>query len=161
MPVVMFHTLEYEKETGMVHRQFVACLKFNGMALQGEGEDVLAYTKKWDRADEQKWTVLTEQQQKNVLALLSKHIIQGEQDKEKFKKLVINTIDDVQFYWMLLTDDIDDLKHSDVLLIEVVKLWVTVRGFSIAVRWLEDFKNKSNKTTQKSTGLRKSISGTS
>lgn len=47
------------------------------------------------------------------------------------------------------------------LLAEVVTLWVTIRGFSLAASWMEAYKKHKHKTTQKATGLRKPISGTS
>ena len=64
-----------------------------------------------------------------------------------------------EFYWSLLSHDIDDLEKSKALLLEIVQLWVTIRGFSMASSWLEDYKSLNKKGTKKSTGLRKSISG--
>ena len=46
-------------------------------------------------------------------------------------------------------------------LTEIVKLCVTIRGFAMVASWMEVYKNQENKNTQKSTGLRKSLSGVS
>ena len=46
-------------------------------------------------------------------------------------------------------------------LTEIINLWVTIRGYSIAASWMEVYKGNEKKNVQKSTGLRKSISGTS
>ena len=67
--------------------------------------------------------------------------------------------EDVQFHWVLLSQDIDDPQNGEALLVEIVKLWVTIRGFSLAASWMEEYKRNMRKTTEKSTGLRKSISG--
>ena len=39
---------------------------------------------------------------------------------------------DVQSYWSLLSIDIDREDNAALLLKEIVKLWLTIRGFSIA-----------------------------
>ena len=67
--------------------------------------------------------------------------------------------EDVQFHWALINQDIDKPEDAEVLLIEIVKLWVTIRGFSLAASWMEEYKKSNKKNTQKSTVLRKSISG--
>ena len=72
---------------------------------------------------------------------------------------VIVKNENIQFYWTLLSQDIDKPENSELLLTEIIHLWVTIRGFSMAASWLEEYKKNSKKTTQKSTGLRKSISG--
>ena len=45
---------------------------------------------------------------------------------------------EVQFHWSLVTSDLED---SNFLLQEIVKLWVTVRGFSYASRLVEEYKH--------------------
>ena len=49
----------------------------------------------------------------------------------------------VQFHWMLVSQDIDNMEHSEGLLREIVNLWVTIRGFSLAASWMEEFKKNS------------------
>lgn len=93
---------------------------------------------------------------------LLKHDIRGESDKATFKDAIIKNIvqnEDVQFHWVLLSQDIDDPHNAEALLVEIVKLWVTIRGFSLAASWMEEYKKNTCKTTEKSTGLHKSISG--
>ena len=46
-----------------------------------------------------------------------------------------------------------DPENSHELLCEVVKLWVTARGYSLTASWLETYKRTVKKTIQKSTGL--------
>ena len=49
--------------------------------------------------------------------------------------------DDVQFYWSLLSIDVDTEDNAACLLKEIVELWLTIRGFSIAGQWLEIYKS--------------------
>ena len=44
------------------------------------------------------------------------------------------------FIGLLLSQDIDKPENSE-LLTEIVNLWVTIRGFSMAASWLEEYKN--------------------
>ena len=66
----------------------------------------------------------------------------------------------MQFFWCILSQDIDDPEQSEELLLEIIKLCVTVRGFSMVASWVEAYKHCQKKTVQKSTSLRKSINGT-
>eukprot|EP00118_Oscarella_pearsei_P012990 m.99318 g.99318 ORF g.99318 m.99318 type:complete len:146 (+) comp37061_c0_seq1:620-1057(+) len=59
-------------------------------------------------------------------------------------------------HWTLISSDID-VDHSIILLQEIVSLWITIRGFSIAGLWMELYKNVRSKTTAKSKSLRKSL----
>ncbi len=105
--------------------------------------------------------------EKCVRVNLLKHVLSSTSDKETSDKetFMQNVHDrvadneDVQFYWAVLSQDIDDPNHDQELLGEIIKLWVTVRGFSMTATWMEIYKKKEKKTVQKSTGLRKSISG--
>ena len=69
------------------------------------------------------------------------------------KQAVLNC-DDIQFYWTMLSVDIVDENHAIQLLKEVIGLWISVRGFSIAGVWLEEYKQVC---TSKSTALRKDL----
>ena len=45
--------------------------------------------------------------------------------------------EDVQFYWSLLSIDIDTEHNAALLLKKIVELWIIRRKFSIARQWLE------------------------
>ena len=88
-------------------------------------------------------------------------MIRNDNDKAIFKKSVLDRIageENVQFYWTLLSQDIEEEENSETLLAEIISLWITIRGFSLAASWMEEYKNNFKKTIQKTTGLRKSIS---
>ena len=38
--------------------------------------------------------------------------------------------ENIQFYWSMLSTDIQDEQSSQDLLCEIVELWLTIRGFS-------------------------------
>lgn len=76
---------------------------------------------------------------------------------EFIKKIERN--DDVQFYWCIISADfeIDDTETHAILLEMIIELYVTIRGFSFAREWMEKYKQKNKKTTEKSTGLRRKL----
>ena len=89
--------------------------------------------------------------------LASSTVHQGTKDqllKEAFEDV------DVQLYWSLLSVDIESSSDADELLKEIIELWLTIRGFSIAGQLMEVYKKKSRKTTKKSKGLRKTLKRT-
>ena len=63
----------------------------------------------------------------------------------------------VQFYWSLSSIDIDTEDNAALLLKEIIELWLTIRGFSIAGQWLEIYKSNRQVTTKKSKSLRKTL----
>lgn len=151
---------KYESKSGEVYSQYVQCL--GDMAVEGEGSDLLQYTRKWfDQVNrgglfplnDNTFTLFVEIE-KCVRTVLPKHVICGDSDKATFQKSVLDVIvknENVQFYWLLLSQDIDKLEDAEALLVEIVRLWVTIRGFSLAASWLEEYKRSAKKTVQKTT----------
>ena len=147
---------------------FVECL--SSMAVNGEEESFLEYTREWSskvnrgglfEINDTSFTVFREielcirDKLSSTLASFTAH--PGTKDqlvKEAFED------SDVQFYWSLLSTDIEDLSDADELLKEIVELWLTIRGFSIAGQWMEMYKKKSMKTTKKNKGLCKTLKRT-
>ena len=58
--------------------------------------------------------------------------------------------DDVQFYWLIVTSDfeIDDDEIHKILLHKIAELYVTVRRFSLASGWLEQYKQQTKTSNQ-------------
>ena len=65
--------------------------------------------------------------------------------------------EDVQFHWTLISLDIDNEDYTTELLQEIIALWLTVRGYSVAASWMEQYKIHNRKTTKKSSSLRKGL----
>ena len=67
--------------------------------------------------------------------------------------------DDVQFYWLIASADfeIDDQETHDLLLNRIVKLFLTVRGFSLVGMWMEKYKQLAKKSTQRTKSLHREL----
>ena len=63
---------------------------------------------------------------------------------------------DIQFHWSNFVADIDE-EAAQMLLKEIVQLWLTIRGNSEAGVFLERYKMSSKKATKKEAGLRRSL----
>ena len=80
-----------------------------------------------------------------------------------FKSEVIKKIhdhEDVVFHWSIVSADWEK-EVAELLLGMIVELWVTVRGFAFAHHWMEGYKQRQRKNTQKSKGVRKQLIGRS
>ena len=75
--------------------------------------------------------------------------------REKLCRL-ITAIDDVLFYWCMVTVEVDQ-EEANTLLEIIVNLWITVRGYSFANSWMEMYKQAKKKSTQKSKALRRNL----
>ena len=78
---------------------------------------------------------------------------------DRKEELITSTAQDdtIQFYWTMLSADIDGEEESVELLRDIVELWLIICGFSIAGQWMEIYKKCSCKTTKKSKSLRKTL----
>lgn len=71
------------------------------------------------------------------------------------KEHVLKDID-VIYYWSLCQRELSEEERSELLTI-VVDIFITIRGFSFARSFVEQFKQKQKKGVQKSMGLRKTV----
>lgn len=81
-------------------------------------------------------------------------------DEENQRQTITRAVaadEDIRFYWTLLSVDITDETKATTLLSEMIGLWVTIRGFSIAKAWLEKYLPKKIGKTK---GLRKDLKRT-
>lgn len=69
----------------------------------------------------------------------------------------ITADDSVQFFWCIVSTDIEDEAASEELLYKVVELWLTIRGFSIAGSYVEYYKQCNKASTKKKKSLRKGL----
>ena len=78
--------------------------------------------------------------------------------KAKFvANLVANA--DVLFHWPIAAAgfDVDDVEVHETVLRMITELYVTIRGFSYASAWIEQYKQTQKKSTQRSKCLRKQL----
>ena len=81
-------------------------------------------------------------------------------NSEDQRKALITSVlssTDVQFHWSIVSVDITYEDLAIKLLKEIVGLWITIRGFSIAGAWLECYKQASASSVSKSKSLRKGL----
>jgi len=137
------------------------------MAICGEENDFLKYTRAWIEqvnrgglfeVNDTAYMLFKEIEinlQNNLKTHLQPAIVPSN-TKEKLVSFVVQNRN-VQFYWYRLSVDIHDEKCSQELLREIVELWLSIRGHSIAGQWLEYYKNCATKNTRKSKALRKKL----
>ena len=68
--------------------------------------------------------------------------------------------DDVSFYWEIIASNWES-EEAEELHNLLSRHWITLRGFSHAGAFLENYKRSSSKCTQKSKGIRKTLIGKS
>ena len=98
--------------------------------------------------------------EKQVKVILPLYVVKQSESTDVFRQQVIMKIagnEDVQWYWTLISQSIDSEEDAVELLHEVVKLWVTIRGFSLAATWMESYKQSVNQTTKKKKALRRDL----
>ena len=146
---------------------FLACL--SSMGTKGQSPDVSAeetfhsFTKKWITAvnrgglffvSDEVYTFFLELEKK-TRKFLPELIRQGSVNKEAVLT-EITADDNVQFFWCIISTDIDDEEASQELLYKIVELWLTIRGFSIAGSFVEYYK-QCTKESNKKKSLRKGL----
>ena len=152
--------LQYEKNMAAEAVQVIDCLA--GMAVNG---DAMEYTSKWidlvnrggafDVSDTTYmfFKEVELQVRKQLLLTFERNLtIEDSSQREAIVCAVVGN-ESVQFYWTMLSIDICEEKQAVKVLKEVVGLWVTIRGYSIAGSWLA----KYSQTMSKKKALRKEL----
>ena len=157
---------KYEKRTGEKYEAFIECL--GDMAVVSEDVDFLDYTKKWinkvNRGGLFPLNNITYQFfveiEKQVRFILPSHATKSSGSTDAFKQDVVKKIADnegVQWHWTLISQCIDSEEDAVELLHQIVLLWVTIRGFSLAATWMEMYKKSNSKTTKQKKSLRRDL----
>ena len=138
----------YEKSSSEDAVVFVECL--SSLAVDGDESSLLEYTMKWTRLVNRGG--LFEINDTTLLLLKEIELIsckqlcitfeRGSSVDSGHRETIISAIandDNVQFFWTVLSVDIDGEEQAVKLLKEIVGLWVTIRGFSITGTWMEQY----------------------
>ena len=138
---------------------YLSCLAGMSVSANEESRDMtyLEYTKRWivvaDRSglfcvSDDVYTFFYE-----VECLVRKFLHElVHHDIQHTKVEIINEVTSnsgIQFYWSVIEDGLDD-DVSQKLLAEGVQLWLSIRGFSIAGAFVEQYKRTAKQTTKKS-----------
>ena len=167
--IVMKILKKYEKEhvrkkLGIKAEQFEMCL--GNMAVAGDETDYTECTSEWFRRVDRGGLFPVNDETLTFFAAIEKVTRQHlpyqytTETQKNVKESVIKKISedcDVQFYWTLISQDIDDEEHAIELLIDIADMWITIRGFSLASTWLEEYKHSKKTKVSKSKGLRKEL----
>ena len=86
---------------------------------------------------------------------VGKAINMKEGNREHVEDAVMDN-EEVLFQWCMLTTGVSDADAAVVLEL-LVKLWITICGYSFASGWLELYKQSKMKSLQRSKALRKEI----
>ena len=124
----------YEKDDSVRSAQFVECL-----AVLGNESSFYDYTREWVSSVDRSGLLHVKDGtyeffkavELKTRQLLPGHLKRTSSMKETFV-LAIKEDEDVQFQWSMLCVDIDNPSDSDDLLVSVITLWITIRGFSAA-----------------------------
>ena len=160
------HSLLSRFEKNERYTKSLECLGDMAVASESDG-DVLDYTKEWMEKvnrgglfppNNVTFQMFVGIEQATRLRVRCHHYIdRHDKDLEDIiESTAMNA--DVQWHWMLISQSVESAEESDWLLGEIIKLYVTVRGFSIAANWMELYKKESKKSTKKTTGLGKQLS---
>ena len=88
-----------------------------------------------------------------------KHLQIGSRSQNPQREIIENQIkanNDVLFYWCTVSAEWEE-DTAAKLLDMILKLWITIRGFSGVNGWLEKYKQMNKRTVQKSKGVRKQL----
>ena len=80
----------------------------------------------------------------------------GQGSRAEIEKKMLED-EEILFAWSIASVD----KTSSILLKMIVELWLTIRGFSFAGAFIEQYKSATKKSLQRSKALRKKVSSVS
>ena len=137
------------------------------MAVQGEDSDFLEYTCAWMtqvnrgglfELNDTAYCLFKEIELETRISLPShlKRSIETSSSKESLITSIMKN-NKVQIHWFNLCTDMHDTTAAMMLLKEIVELWLTIRGNSIAGQWLEMYKSCTAKNTKCKARLRKAL----
>ena len=154
-----------ERSANPHKEEFIVCL-WSMCEDDTTCDDFLSYTKTWiNRVDRGGLFPVN-----NTAYLLFKQLEIEIQKNYNYKKLMtslptrdeivkfITESKDVQFYWYLISSDVEEEEANQELLCMIVDLWIVIRGFSFARSLLEQYKQLYALNTSKAKALHKGIS---
>ena len=158
---------KHEKSKSASSAAFIDCLI--GMAVNGNEGSFLEYTTQWIHdlnrgglfeVNDTAYVLFQriEACMRDNLKIVLKPTASRYNIDNKEKIIDSVCIDsDVQFYWSILSADTEEEEHAASLLKEIVELWLTLRGYSIAGQWMEIYKNCTKMNPAKNKSLRKEL----
>ena len=136
---------KYEKASSDLAISAVECL--SAMAINGEESSLLEYTTRWTalvnrgglfEINDGTYMLFRsiEMKVRSYMLTMFRSSTSNSEDQREAAIKAVSGSTDVQFHWSMVSVDITDEQQAIQLLKEIVGLWVTIRGFSIAGAWL-------------------------
>ena len=153
---------KYEKNPSTDSADIIECL--STMAVTGDDSDCLKYTTQWIACvnrgglfeiSDNTYKLFTEIEVRVHKQLFTD--FNRRTTEEDLRETIFDSVasdEDVQFYWTLLSIDIETEDKATLVLKQIIGLWLTVRGFSIAEKWMDQYLQISKQSTSKKRGLR-------
>ncbi len=140
------------------------CLR-NMSVVDGDTSDFTSYTSEWLKKTNRGGLLLVNDQtftffvaiERVTQTYLPKYCSNNDGNTKTILIKMITEDSDVQFFWTLISQDIDDEDTAIDLLDCIASMWITVRGFSLASTWLEKYKKDKKINLAKKKALRKEI----
>lgn len=153
---------EFDKNISIKAAQFKECL--SKMSKSGNDSSFYAYTREWiDTINRGGLFVVNAETfelfkaiEVKIKEVLPQHLVHSGGKKEA---VIQSVVEDrmVQSQWRLVGASIVNEEHSHELLYKIVVMWVTMRGFSLTSKWMEDYKIAKDNIVRKSKSLRKEL----
>lgn len=156
----------YEKSSPTSSVDIVGIIEcLSSMAIDGDESSLLEYTTKWIQIvnrgglfeiGDTAYILF-----KEIELKIRKHLFLSFEKislNDKQRGMIIEAVaseEYIQFYWTLISSDIESEEEAVKLLKEVIGLWLTIRGYSISNAWIEHYKKITK--SAKSKGLRKEL----
>lgn len=135
------------------------------MAIEGDEGSFLEYTRNWTKAVNRGGLfeisdsayVFFREIENVTRAILASTLASRAVNSSNQEKMISVACEDenVLRFWEALAADLDDGSNEE-LLRQIVQQWLTIRGFSIAGKWKEMYKERKQGTA-KSASLRQSL----
>ena len=125
----------------------IECL--SSMAIDGDESNLLEYTTKWTKTVNRgglfEISDTTYMLFKEIEMKIRKHLFliferKSLDDNQRGTIVSAAANEVIQFYWTLLSCDIENEEEALTLLKEIIGLWLNIRGFSIAGGWIEEYR---------------------
>jgi hypothetical protein len=78
--------------------------------------------------------------------------------QEKITESIMDA-SEVQFHWSLASSQMDE-EARELILEQIVRKWITIRGFSFTKSVLEQYKRETKRSTEKAKPLRSTLIST-
>ena len=140
----------------------VECL--TAMAVNGEESSLLEYTRNWifliNKGGLFEINDMTYSLFREIEMKVRRHLLlQFNKATANQRESIISTIasdESIQFFWTILSVDIEDETQAVTILKLMIGLWLNIRGFSLAGTWQDNYMC-ANKISQRKKALRKDL----